>query len=51
MSKGVKSNREKIDWTALSSNTNLKAIKLLKENQTGIYWPALSGNSSIFNIK
>ena len=45
---------DKIDWNMLSTNTNPKAIKLLKESylkgQNNINWALLSKNSSAIEV-
>ena len=46
MSKGVKENLDKINWSILS--TNPQSIEILKENQNKIDWYMLSTNPAIF---
>jgi hypothetical protein len=44
----LKENKDKIDWTSLSTNPN--AIELLKVNQEKIDWYYLSGNPNAIEL-
>ena len=46
----LKDNQKDIDWSALSSNHNPKAIELLTDNFNNIDWEALSSNPNAIEL-